>query len=51
MNDPSSWPANARIKRFFHGKNTKLEEHILNLDDSQNMETNMNITSIPTISQ
>lgn len=46
MNNPSNWPLNVRIKRFFHGRNSKLDEHIINENDDQTMDTNVNI--IPT---
>jgi hypothetical protein len=46
MNDPSNWPSNVRIKRFFHGKNSKLDEHIINGNENQNMDTSGN--NIPT---
>jgi ribosomal protein L31 len=41
MNDPSNWPSNVRIKRFYHGKHSKLEEHIVTRNDEQRMETSV----------
>jgi len=41
MIDAGNWPSNVRIKRFFHNKNSKLDEHVVSEANVQNMETNL----------
>lgn len=41
MVDADNWPTNVRIKRFFHNKNSKLDEHVVNEGNGQNMEINL----------
>jgi ribosomal protein L31 len=48
INDAGNWPSNVRIKRFFHSKHSKLEEHILNENNEKQMDTNVTANLITT---
>jgi hypothetical protein len=50
MVDACNWPSNVRIKRFFHNKNSKLDEHVVHEDNGLGMEINLD-SNLSTINQ